>query len=278
MACEGCGTDSCCCGSITVQETPRVAGVSPDDIISEGGNYGADPLGMRWQIIIPSCHLLGLTISADASNVGGRPHLQWYSGIASQGWGGVTIQLFTSLDPDDTENDNKIFRISLKPGESWTLGDEYCGTFLDGGLYAEIWGVDLSDASVFREYAADGEYTQFTRGGGTIDALRRDMVCMSSVYVKRIDYPPVYMPADSVKQHYWACWNSEEFLHNFYAGASTETWDNSGQDPGEGGGGGGALSDHGYMDRPGSSFLSTLSGSTLHTYGTGEPIRTYSSD
>jgi len=260
MSCSGCGTSGCCCGSVTVQSTPRVSGIHPEHIRTFYDFLESDPAGLRYQLIIPSSHLLGMTLSAWGSNIGGNPNLHWESGAtyddpAHGSWNqGVTVRLYSVEDPDAEEISDFILGVTLLPGEIFTLGDEYCGLFLDYGLYAEVRGIELNADATFH-YLQPGGGTSSAHNAFTRSVGYRDRVQINATYVEREEYTPAYSMPTQTLQHYWNCANDDPFLSTFYSGASNEKWANSGKDTGASGGG---------TDGP-NSVVTTIDNVTLYT-------------
>ena len=116
MTCEGCNTSGCCCSPLSQFANPRSAGLHPDHINHEVfALVGSEPSttgtwGTVYQLVVPSVHLVALSVFADPNNVEASGDLK-----------GIAVMLFEASDPDDIATYTTHHSVMLKPGESYTL-------------------------------------------------------------------------------------------------------------------------------------------------------------
>ena len=201
MACEGCGTSGCCCAPVSQFANTRVAGIHPEHVNHETFVLSAQEpstsgtWGIRYQLIQPSIHVVGLSIFADPNNVETSTDLK-----------GVSVTLYTTEDPDSTAEDVVKHIITLKPGGSYTFGDDIVGCWFDYGVYAQVVGNSAAT------------------GSGTSD----DKVILNISYVERENYSPAYTEPIAQARYYWQCNREDDYLSNWYGGTGASAWANSG--------------------------------------------------
>jgi hypothetical protein len=201
MACEGCGTSGCCCAPVSQFANTRVSGLHPETVVHQtfaltASEPSADgPWGIRYQLVPESVHLVGLSFFADPNNVATSTDLK-----------GIAVTLYATEDPDTDAEDVVKFIVTLKPGESYTFGDEILGCWFDFGIYAQVVG---NSAAI---------------GSGTSD----DKVVLNISHVERINYSPAYTEPIAQARHYWQCNREDNFLSNWYPGTGSDMWDGSG--------------------------------------------------
>ena len=116
MACEGCGTSSCCCGEIT-----RIkGGIHPEHLITTARVMRTN---RRYQLFNSPAHFCTATIGIQK--------------LAADRY--ATLRLFSTSDPNDPEQDQTALMFSLVSGQGHIESSvqAYGLPFLSG-MYAEL--------------------------------------------------------------------------------------------------------------------------------------------
>ena len=190
----------CCCAPLQHFASPRVSGIHPESIkydafalsASEPSTSGS--WGTAYQLLSASSHLIGLSVFADPGNVATSSDLK-----------GIALIFFESVDPDNRDRWEIHHAVTLKPGESYTFGDEITGCWYDAGVFVSVTG---NTAAI---------------GSGVQD----DRALINISYVARENYTPAYPSIDKQEQHYWYCNRDEEFKENWYTGFVGDAWADS---------------------------------------------------
>ena len=192
---------ACCCASTTVFDNPRVGGLHPEKVLRETFTVsarepgdGEDMGGFRHQLLRVSVHIVGLSVFADPGNASGSSDLK-----------GVSCMFYTATEPDNTATYKYLATVALKPGESYTFGDEITGHFADLGLYVAAFG------------------NSGLHGSNSVD----DRIAINLTYTERREYTPAFQDPLEHVQHYWGCNRGDELYHNWYGGGEADSWTDS---------------------------------------------------